>query len=107
MKQIYTLIEESKRLKRKAKHIFGDIVDSAYFGAVTDSSMEDYFNNVLYEISDQKNISKDLNVIDIGSIDIVIKFTNGKVVKFNSSEWGDIEGITNIKIYSPNKVHKE
>ena len=107
MKNAYTLVKESNRLTRQAKHIFGDIIDRAYFGAVTDSSMEDYFNGVLYELSDQKDTSKDLNSIDIGCLVVVIKFTNGKIVKFNSSEWGDIEGIKDFKNYSPDKVGKE
>ena len=99
----YTLVKESKRLTRQAKHIFGDIVDCAYFGEYD----SDYGNERLYNTSDQKNTSKDLNEINIGCLIVVIKFTNGKVVKFNSSEWGGIEGITNIKNYSPDKVVKE
>lgn len=94
------LVKESKRLTRQAKAIFGDIVDTAYF-AEYDS---DYGNEQLYNTSDQKNTSKDLTRINIGCLIVVIKFNNGKIVSFNSSEWGDIEAVESVKSYSPELV---
>ena len=102
----YKMTKESKRITRQAKHIFGkDIVDMAYFAV--DVWDDAYANKQLYEMSDQNNTSKELGEIDIGCMMIIIKFKNGNLVSFNSSEWGDIKKVQEIKMYSPETVTKE
>lgn len=102
----YKMTKESKRITRQAKHIFGkDIVDSAYFAV--DVWDDAYANKQLYDMSDQKNTTICIDEIDIGCMIIVIKFKNGNMVSFNSSEWGYIKKVKEIKMYSPESVTKE
>lgn len=98
----FVLFKESKLITKQAKAIFGsDIVDCAGFGEVIYSeALVDYQKERLTEL---KGTSQDIGedntwkTIDIGSKTIVIKFNNGKTVCFNSSEWGDISEVKEIK----------
>lgn len=98
----FVLFKESKRITKQAKAIFGsDIVNCAgYANFVYQQDMTEWFTEKLKKFKEQEN-STGTNLIgkyiDIGGIHVVIKFSNGKIVSFDSSEWGDISEVKEIK----------
>ena len=78
-----------------AKKFFGDIIESAEFicmGGYTEERAYDEVDEIIEEI---KVIYDKCGRLDFPSVDcggeLIIKFTNGKVVKFWSGEGGGIE----------------
>lgn len=99
----FILFKDSKLLSKQAKVIFGsDLVTCAGFGNyVNAANMLDYYTDNLREYKELEGAvgtSAIGKFIDIGcSVRVIIKFTNGKVISFNSSEWGDIVEVKEIK----------
>lgn len=98
----FVLFKESKLITKQAKAIFGaDLVDFAGHAELVEFEyMEDFYKERLeakQESKDDVGVNETGAFIDIGSIQVVIKFRNGKIVSFNSSEWGDISEVKEIK----------
>lgn len=85
-----TVIRKDKNLKRVATNIFGDIVKEAYITTwISGGSKE--AQEAMERLKDEAESVKSDNEIDIGTREVVIVFTNEKVVSISSSEWGSIE----------------
>lgn len=84
-------IKESELLTKKAKQIFGDVVESAYFSQYVWKneewcSQEDYDD----EFKRMEDSLDEKPEIDLDGAEIIIKFKSG-LVSFPSSEWGVIK----------------
>jgi hypothetical protein len=86
--QEYT-VKQCEFLTRKAKYIFGDIVEYAAYRASYVNEYEDE-SDAIHGIDDFiQNVDNESNIIESDSdIDIVIKFTNGNEVVFHLSDNG-------------------
>lgn len=86
-----SLLLESEKLTQIAKNIFGDIVNKVYYH-------DDYYFDDRIEYTKESMIrflstiefASDNNSICADYIEVVIEFTNGKCVMFNTSDWGHI-----------------
>lgn len=77
-------------LTNRAKKIFGDIVQDVL---ICLEVYDDRTINVLAEYEGHHDHQRRNGVndsIDLDWGDIIVRFTNGKIVKFHTSEWGDI-----------------
>lgn len=81
-------IRKDKKLTELAKKIFGDIVVMAYVTTyVYSCDNADIISRLNAESFDNDKSS----YIDYGAQKILIKFTNGKIVEFENSEWATID----------------
>jgi hypothetical protein len=86
------ILKLDKNLTKMAKNIFGvGIVDSAYittynYGNSSKVEIEERLGGDMYKLVKEE--------INFDSKNIVIKFTNSKMVYFTNSEWGSISNIT-------------
>jgi len=90
-------IMKSKVLEDKAKNIFGDMIDCAYVTTYFRNSRDlckdvKFDDEILSDLvcSEEMVGEGDDNCICYDSLEIWIKFTNGKTVCFHNSEWGSI-----------------
>ncbi len=86
MDQFTYVAKASASLTSKASRIFGELVECAYVGC------EEFRSSELDSLL-KRHSSSDGDQIDLDYGLILIKFKNGKLVKFSSSEWGDISNI--------------
>lgn len=99
-------IKESKLLTKKAKQIFGDVVESAYFSQYvwvnkewcSEEEYEEEFKRMEDALDEKPKI-------DIDATEIVIKFTSG-LVSFSSSEWGVIKRTKSSEYVSVDETYK-
>lgn len=91
-----TKYRKNKSLLSKAREIFGDVVVSAYVADTcwdekSKSGLAKLFQTIRFD--NPKSISfgegEDIR-------EIVLKFQNGKIISFFSSEWGSMSAITEI-----------
>lgn len=75
----------NEELTKRGKNIFGDIVKEVLITAVLYEGLD-----ILAQHEEYHARKAGAELIDLDYGDIIIKFTNGKTVKFTSSEWGDI-----------------
>lgn len=87
------IIKESELLTKKAKQIFGDVVEKAYFSQYVWKSkewcIEEDYNEEFKRMEEELGVKSE---IDIDQAEIIIKFTSG-LVSFSSSEWGVIKKV--------------
>lgn len=84
---------EDKTLTLKVRSLFGDIVETAYI----ESSSIYYMKKEIEKIHNHIKHSKKRE-LDVNYCDIVIKFTNGKIISFSISEWGKIRTIDKLNL---------
>ncbi|HUU87247.1 MAG TPA: hypothetical protein VMX17_05795 [Candidatus Glassbacteria bacterium] len=86
-------VRENAGLLRKVKTIFGeDIVRNAWFINYT-ASRPDLAEKYLDEMEVEEAKNPDESLIHIDAIEVVIEFSNGNKVQFETSEWGSISSV--------------
>ena len=84
---------KNEALLERAKEIFGDIVVAAYFGEeVFEWSYEKSVFDFIERVKKYKS-SKQNPGLDFEYFNVVLKFSNGKLVQFWASEWGGAKQI--------------
>lgn len=83
--------KKDKRLLESAKSIFGEdiVIEAWLIGVYFNNDNHEYQSYLLNEIKEKKAVCCE-NEIDIGCENIALKFSSGNIVRFSSSEWGDI-----------------
>lgn len=83
-------------LTKMAVNIFGDIVEKAY---ITTWDISSDRNDVISRLNNNSFFESKDPVIDYSGEVIWIRFTNGKIVEFQNSEWAYISPIDSTNFY--------
>lgn len=86
-------VRKSYKLLELAKNVFGDIVEDAWISTWKDDEQE-----AKEKLEDEeRDVCGGSFFFDLSTEPYFIKFSNGKIVKFSISEWGDITLVRNSK----------
>lgn len=93
---IKTAIRYDTELTEVAKDIFGDIVDKAYITTWAEYSDKD---EVISRLDSNRFIKNEDGSISYDAETIWIKFTNGRLIEFQNSEWAYIRLVNMNEAY--------